>query len=299
MACAPSGFLTRDKPTRAVWRGPSEALAGLVAPVLRRQRHSNVPAALFISVRVGGLPVAPDASDLPHGASAGTSSLLSPTGGAILRRAPGAPRSGQLVISLGEAGQADGKSDALLRRLEDDEGCGLAVAQFVDERIVHHHLGDAAIGQAAYEARAADIGVVDFETDHREADIGAVFGRHALDQRTLLVFCSRRGVASDLPILVYRLDGALRRSPGGVDGQRQQQHPRHPSDAAPGRAQMHETAHAESSDRRAASPSTGRIGKPRISYAASRVMPALILVDKAGGSGARPDGAIPGAALMA
>jgi len=36
-------------------------------------------------------------------------------------------------------------------------------AQFTDEVVVHHHLSDAAIGQAAHEAGAADILVVDFE----------------------------------------------------------------------------------------------------------------------------------------
>ncbi len=48
------------------------------------------------------------------------------------------------------------------------------------------------------------------EHDHGQADIGAVFRRHALDQRALLGFGAGRSVAADLPIFMHRFDRALR-----------------------------------------------------------------------------------------
>ena len=120
-------------------------------------------------------------------------------------------------------------------RLEDNEGCGLAGAQLLEQIVVHHHLRDAAVGQAADEPGAADIHLVDLEPEpgrqqhaHRgddphqlgfviggledddsEADIGAVFRGHALDEGALLALGSGRGVAADLPIVVDRFDRAL------------------------------------------------------------------------------------------
>ena len=55
------------------------------------------------------------------------------------------------------------KADALFRCLEDDEGRGLAGAQLPHQFLVHDHFGDAAVGQAAHEAGAADVGLVDLE----------------------------------------------------------------------------------------------------------------------------------------
>ena len=126
--------------------------------------------------------------------------------------------------------------------------------------------GDAAVGQAANEAGAADIGLVDLEPearrqqhaercnhahqpaflvgglehDHGQADIGAVLGGDALDQGALLGFGARRRITADLPVFVHRLDGALGKGAarGGERQQRgQRQRPRmDPSQRVPKRA---------------------------------------------------------------
>ena len=101
--------------------------------------------------------------------------------------------------------------------------------------LVHDHLGDAAVRQAADETGAADVGIVDLEAEagrqqhaHRghhaqqarfvvggledddgDTDIGAVFGGHALNQRALLTLSTRRGIATNLPVAMHRADGAL------------------------------------------------------------------------------------------
>ena len=62
-----------------------------------------------------------------------------------------------------------GNADAFFRRLEDDEGRGLAGAQLLDQVVVHDHLGDAAVRQAAHETGAADVGLVDLEPEARTA----------------------------------------------------------------------------------------------------------------------------------
>src|SRR6187401_3744531 len=106
----------------------------------------------------------------------------------------------ELVVAFAEAGEAHWEADSLFRRLEDDEGRGLAAAQLLDQLVVHDHFRDAAVWQAADEARAADIGLIDLEPearwqqhaercdhahkpafligglehDHGEADIGAI-----------------------------------------------------------------------------------------------------------------------------
>src|SRR3954471_13580888 len=67
----------------------------------------------------------------------------------------------QLVEAVAEAFEAHGEADALLGRLEDDEGRGLAGAQLLEQIVVHHHLGHAAVGQAAHEPGAAHIDLVD------------------------------------------------------------------------------------------------------------------------------------------
>src|SRR6476619_4445194 len=53
----------------------------------------------------------------------------------------------QLVEAFAKALQADRKADALLGRLEDDEGRGLAGAHLVNQLAFHDHFGDAAVGQ--------------------------------------------------------------------------------------------------------------------------------------------------------
>src|SRR5580693_6788068 len=75
--------------------------------------------------------------------------------------------SGQLVEAFAKALQAHREADALLGRLEDDEGRGLAGAHLLDQLVFHDHFGDAAIGQAAHEAGAADIVVVDLQAQPR------------------------------------------------------------------------------------------------------------------------------------
>src|SRR5579864_2818034 len=159
-----------------------------------------------------------------------------PRGAATVRsRGAKIPALRQLVVALTKALQAHRKADAFLGRLEDDEGRGLAVAQFVDQIVVHDHFGDAAVGQAAYEAGAADIVVVDLEPeprgdqdaerrhdahqpalliaglehDHDQAEIGAVLRGHALHQRALLVLGAGRRLATDLPVAMDRADRAL------------------------------------------------------------------------------------------
>ena len=136
----------------------------------------------------------------------------------------------------------------------------LAGAQFLDQLVVHDHLGDAAIGQAAHEAGAADVGIVDLEAeagrqqhaerrhhahqpalgvgglehDHGQADIGAVLGGHALDQRALLALGAGRRVAADLPVFVHRLDRALG---SGRSSSRARHQARPAAPAAPSHAQ--------------------------------------------------------------
>lgn len=135
------------------------------------------------------------------------------------------------------------EADALLRGLEDDEGSGLAGAQLLEQIIVHHHFRDATVGQAADEPGPADIHLVDLEAkpgrqqhphrgdhphqlgfvisgledDDSEADIGAIFRGHALNEGALLALGSGRSVATDLPIIVDRFyrtlgGGLIRRS---------------------------------------------------------------------------------------
>src|SRR5215470_13030877 len=99
-------------------------------------------------------------------------------GPAALRRSPAARRATldrenpskstslrQLVVTLAETFEAHGKANAFLWRLEDDEGCGLAAAQLLEQIVVHHDLRHAAVGQAAHEAGASDIGLVDLQPE--------------------------------------------------------------------------------------------------------------------------------------
>src|SRR3974390_2256303 len=158
-------------------------------------------------------------------------------------------RSGQLVVALAETSEAHREADAFFRSLEDDEGRGRTGAHLLDERVIHDHLGNAAIRQASHEPGAADIGLVDLQSesrgqqhtqrshhphkpaplvgglehDHCETDIGAVFRGHALYQGALLSFGAGRGVAADLPVLVHRLDRALCGGPFGKGGKNQGQ----------------------------------------------------------------------------
>src|SRR5216684_1108749 len=78
-----------------------------------------------------------------------------------------APPSRQLVIPLADAVQAQRKSDALFRGLEDDKRRGLGGAELAQKLVVHHHLGDAAIGQTSDKAGAADVLIVEFEAEPR------------------------------------------------------------------------------------------------------------------------------------
>src|SRR5271156_3643145 len=73
----------------------------------------------------------------------------------------------QLVETLAETLQAHGEADALLGRLEDDESRGLTGAHLLDQLVIHDDLGDAAVGQAAHEAGAADVVVVDLQAEPR------------------------------------------------------------------------------------------------------------------------------------
>src|SRR5581483_1677836 len=51
------------------------------------------------------------------------------------------------------------------------------------------------------------------EHDHGQADIGAILGNDALDERALLALRPRRGIAANLPVLVH---GAHRALGGGL-----------------------------------------------------------------------------------
>src|SRR5579864_5664120 len=73
----------------------------------------------------------------------------------------------QFVVAVAKTLQAHGKADAFFGRLENDEGRGLAVAQLVDQVVVHDHFGDAAVGQAAHETSAADVLIVDLQPQPR------------------------------------------------------------------------------------------------------------------------------------
>lgn len=146
-------------------------------------------------------------------------------------RALGALR--QLVVALAEPVQAEREADAFFRRLKNDESGGLGAAELAEQLVFEDDLGDAAVGEAADEAGAADVLVVELESepggqqdpergdhahqaallvgslehDHGQAGIGAVFRHHALDQGALLGLGARRGVAADLPVA---MDGAYR-----------------------------------------------------------------------------------------
>src|SRR4029079_1009860 len=124
---------------------------------------------------------------------------------------------------------------ALFRRLEDNEGSRLSGPQLVDQIVVHHDLGHAAVGHAAHEAGPAQFGIVDLEPeaggqqdarrgdhphdprllvrsaqdDHRQPDIGPVLRRDALNQHTLLGMGAGRSVAANLPVAVDGSDRAL------------------------------------------------------------------------------------------
>src|SRR5437588_12162323 len=72
------------------------------------------------------------------------------------------PPSRQLVEPVAEPVQAEREADALFGGLEDDEGRGLGAAELAEQLVVHHHLGDAAIGQASHKTGAADVLIVEF-----------------------------------------------------------------------------------------------------------------------------------------
>ena len=59
------------------------------------------------------------------------------------------PRSRQLVIPLADPVQAQRKPDPFFGGLENNRGRGLGGAELAQELVVHHDLGDAAIGQAS------------------------------------------------------------------------------------------------------------------------------------------------------
>ena len=112
----------------------------------------------------------------------------------------------------------------------------MAGTQLLDQIIVHHHFGDAAVRQAADEAGPADVGLIDlqsepgreqhadrrnhtqqsallvggFQYDHGQTDIGAILGSDALNERALLALGARRCVTANLPVVVNGLDRALR-----------------------------------------------------------------------------------------
>src|SRR5215472_9357621 len=142
----------------------------------------------------------------------------------------------QLVKALRKSVQAERKSDALLWRLEDDEGRRLGSLQLAEQLVVHDNFGDAAVRKAAHEAGAPHVLVVELqaqsggqqhaerryyphqpallvgglEHDHGQTGIGAVLCHHALDQGALLVLRAGRRVAADLPVAMCRAHRALR-----------------------------------------------------------------------------------------
>src|SRR5260370_41054122 len=69
----------------------------------------------------------------------------------------------QLVETFAEAFEAHGKADALLRRLKNDESRSLPAAQLLEQIVIHHHLGDATVGQAADKTGSADVDLVNLE----------------------------------------------------------------------------------------------------------------------------------------
>src|ERR1700722_7972232 len=71
----------------------------------------------------------------------------------------------QLVIPLAKPVQAQRKPDALFGGFEDDEGRGLGGPELTQELVVHHDFGNAAIGQAADKAGAADVDIVELQAE--------------------------------------------------------------------------------------------------------------------------------------
>src|ERR1700722_6971279 len=142
----------------------------------------------------------------------------------------------QLLDRIPEAGKGERDADPLLRRLKDDEGRRLSILHLVDQFVFHHDFGDAAIGQAAHETGAADIGLVDLEAEARgnqhakrrddaqqatlavcrlehdddQGDVGTVLRRHALYERALLPRGAGRRFATGFPVAVFGFDDALR-----------------------------------------------------------------------------------------
>ena len=165
------------------------------------------------------------------------------------------------------------------------------------------HLGDAAVRQAAHEAGAADVGLVDLQPeagrqqhaerrqhahqpallvgglqhDHGEADIGAVLGGDALDQGALLALRAGRRVAADLPVAVDRLHRALRRAAGAAPAtsaaSAPQRKPR-PAQAVPRISRTHGRIHVSLRARR---PARDRAEPNRRSPAVSCSQPAYML----------------------
>src|SRR5712664_2940339 len=86
------------------------------------------------------------------------------------------PPSRQLVVPLADAVQAQRKPDPLFGGLENNKRRGLSGAELAQKLVVHHDLGDAAIGQAADKAGAADILIVEFEAKPRRQQHAQ--GRH-------------------------------------------------------------------------------------------------------------------------
>src|SRR5437867_1892220 len=94
-------------------------------------------------------------------------SMRSPTGTRSRRADARGRLSGQFVEAFAEALEAHREADALLRRLEDDEGRGLPGTQLLDQILVHDHFGDAAVRQATHKAGASDVGLIDLEPEAR------------------------------------------------------------------------------------------------------------------------------------
>src|SRR6202008_470050 len=117
--------------------------------------------------RVGKGAQAPCPRRRPRGVGFAEPVIGPATSGRTRWLSPPFEASRQLVVALAESLQAHGEADAFLRRLEDDEGRGLAVAQFGDQVVVHDHFGDAAVRQAAHEAGAADVVVVELHAETR------------------------------------------------------------------------------------------------------------------------------------
>src|SRR5215831_7676838 len=147
--------------------------------------------------------------------------------------------------SLAETGKRDRNANARLLGLENDEDCGLARLELLNEVRLGDDLGVTGKVMATHERGMTHVLVVDLETEARrqqhapgrehpqhalavgellkidgEPDVVAVLRRDALDERAHLVLgAGRRRPAHDLPVSMLGFDGpTLGRLRGGGSG---------------------------------------------------------------------------------